>query len=565
VTLLLLLALLGAASGGVFTDVTPASGLAGAVQTVGSPDKDYIVDTIGSGIAAFDMDNDGWQDLYLANGSRLDGYPPGREPRPYLFRNVGGNVFQDVSASSGVDQIFWGSGVAVGDYDNDGLTDLYVTAYGPNRLYRNLGGGRFEEVGRAAGVDSPRWGASAAFADVNADGLLDLYVANYVDFDPKEVPPRGDPKRPCFFRGSMVMCGPTGLKGSVDILYRNNGDGTFSDVSSASGLRTDIGMFGLGLAVADYDRDGDTDIYVANDATPNQLYRNKGDGTFEEVAATMGVAYGVDGIEAGSMGTAFGDYDGDGALDLLVTNFSHQSYQLFRQTPDGWFEDVTYPTGIYSLTFMSLGWATDFMDFDHDGWADLFFLNGHVYPGVDAMQIGSTYLQRNHLLRNVPDPAGGRTFQEIGAEAGAGFVQTRSHRAGGAFDADRDGDLDLIAGVMDGPPALLRNDAGSGRGNWLALRLVGRAANRSAIGARVEVAVGGRAQIRCTGTTSYMWSTEARVHFGLGEARQADSLTVHWPGGKSQKFSGMAAGKEYVLLEGGTPEPVAPPAKEARP
>jgi enediyne biosynthesis protein E4 len=554
----MMLALLSAASGPVFTDVTQASGLAGAVQTVGSADKDYIVDTIGLGIAAFDFDNDGWQDLYLPNGSRLAGYPPGQEPHPYLFRNMGGNVFQDVTAGSGVDEVFWGSGVAVGDYDNDGLSDLYVTAYGPNRLYRNLGGGRFQEVGRAAGVDSRLWGASAAFVDVNADGLLDLFVTNYVNFDPQEVPPRGDPNHPCYFRGAMVMCGPTGLKGSLDILYRNNGDGTFTDVSTASGVRTDVGLYGLGITVADYDRDGDVDLYVANDATPNQLYRNRGDGTFEEVGATSGVAYGVDGIEAGSMGTAFGDYDGDGLFDLVVTNFSHQSYQLFRQAGGGYFEDVTYPTGIYALTFLSLGWATDFFDYDHDGWLDLFFFNGHVYPGVDGMQIGSTYLQSNMLLHNVADPAGGRTFQEANGEAGSGFRQSRSHRAGGAFDADRDGDLDLIAGVMDGPPVLLRNDAGTALGSWVELRLAGRKSNRSGIGARVEATAGGRSQTRFTGAGSYMWSTDTRVHFGLGEARRVDTLTVQWPSGARQTVSGLASGKAYILVEGEEPIPDTP-------
>ncbi|MGH9868185.1 MAG: CRTAC1 family protein [Candidatus Polarisedimenticolia bacterium] len=556
--LAVLLWVLAAAPPAIFTNVTPASGLESAVQTVGRADKDYISDTIGTGIAAFDMDNDGWQDLYLANGSRLGGYPPGQEPHPYLFRNKGGNTFEDVTRDSGVDQAFWGSGVAVGDYDNDGLTDLYVTAYGPNHLYRNLGGGRFQDVSGPAGVDAESWGASASFVDIDLDGDLDLFVTTYVDFDPREIPPRGDPNHPCMYRGFMVMCGPTGLKGEPDILYRNNGDGTFSNVTSAAGIRTDVGLFGLGVAVGDYDADADPDLYVANDATPNQLYRNRGDGTFEEVAAMSGAAYGVDGTEAGSMGTAFGDYDGDGALDLVITNFSHQSYQLLRQSEGLFFEDVSYTTGIYAATFLFLGWATDFFDYDHDGWLDLFFLNGHVYPGVDAMQIGSTYRQTNHLMHNVAGPDGLRTYEDVSSRAGPDFAAARSHRAGGAFDSDRDGDLDLVAGVMDEGPVLLRNDAGTAGGSWLQVRPVGSAANRSGIGVRLEAQVKGRRLVRYTGASSFLWGADPRAHFGLGDARKVDSLEVIWPGGRRQTVRNLAANTAWVLVEGRDPVPDVP-------
>ncbi len=562
-TSLLLAILLASPLTPLFTDVSAGAGLSTAVQTDGGPGKDYITDTIGAGIAAFDADNDGWQDLYFANGSRLGGYPAGQEPRPHLFRNKGGNVFEEITKDSGLDAPYWGSGVAVGDYDNDGLTDLYVTAYGPNHLYRNLGGGRFEEVSRHAGVDASRWGASAAFADFNGDGWLDLFVANYVDFDPKTVPPRGDPAHPCYFRGAIVMCGPAGLKGSEDLMYRNNGDGTFTDVTASAGVRTDIDMFGLGVAVADFDRDGDTDLYVANDVTPNQLYRNRGDGTFDEIGATAGVAYGVDGIEAGSMGTAFGDYDGDGLLDLVVTNFSHQSYQLLRQVKGQFFEDVSHESGIYAATFLYLGWATDFFDYDHDGWMDLFFLNGHVYPTVDGMQIGSTYLQRNHLMRNVAGPSGQRIFEDVTGQAGEAFAARRSHRAGGVFDSDRDGDLDIIAGVMDGPPALLRNDVGSGSGNWLELRLVGTRANRSAVGTLVEAVAGGRRLGRFAGTGSYMWGTDQRVHFGLGSAKEVD-LEITWPGNEKQKLRRVKTNRAYVLVEGRDPVPDDPGSGRSR-
>ncbi|HKY32928.1 MAG TPA: CRTAC1 family protein [Candidatus Polarisedimenticolia bacterium] len=542
----------------LFTDATPASGLAEAAQVCGGPAKDYIVETIGLGAAALDFDNDGDVDLYLPNGSTLEGFPPGKEPRPRLMRNNGRGAFEDVTAGSGLGEPFWGSGTAVGDYDNDGLTDLYVTAYGPNRLYRNLGGGRFADVSAASGVGDARWGASASFADFDNDGRLDLFVANYVAFDTATVPRRGDPDRPCYYRGAMVMCGPTGLKGDVDVLYRNNGDGTFTDVTASAGLRTDIGLFGLGAAAADYDRDGDIDLYVANDATPNELYRNRGDGTFEDVAAVSGVAYGIDGIEAGSMGTSFGDYDGDGALDLVVTNFSHQSYQLFRQVGEGYFEDVTYATGIYELTFLMLGWATEFFDFDHDGWLDLYFGNGHVYAGVEGMEIGTTYRQPSQLLRNVAAPGGGRTFQDVTASAGPAFTTPRSHRGGGVFDADGDGDLDLLLTVMDGAPVLLRNEAGSSSGAWIELRLAGRKANRSGAGARVAVTAGGRTMVRSAGGGgSYLWSSEPNVHFGLGPARSVDRVEVIWPGGGRQSFQGLAAGRSYTLIEGESPVPAA--------
>jgi len=535
---------------GFFSDVTGPAGLSGARTVSGSAAKDYILETIGTGVAAFDYDNDGWQDLFFVNGSRLEGFPPGDEPVQKLFRNKGDGTFEDVTARSGLALHFWGHGVATGDYDNDGMTDLYVSAWGPDKLFRNRGDGTFADVSEAAGVRDDRWGASVAFADFNNDGMLDLFIANYVDFDTKTVPRRADPEHPCYYRGAMVMCGPTGLQSEVDILYRNNGDGTFTDATQSAGVRTDVGMFGLGVAVADYDEDGDADIYVANDATPNQLYRNRGDGSFEEVGAMSGVAYGVDGTEQGSMGTAFGDYDGDGRLDIVVTNFSHQSFQIYRSAGDGFFEDVTYATGVAEATYLSLGWATDFFDVDNDGDLDLFFANGHVYPGVDAMQIGTTYLQRNQLLRNDPAPSGaGRVFVDVGAAAGPGFGAARSSRGGGPFDLDRDGDIDLILTVMDAAPVLLRNDAATGNA-WLDVRPVGRRANRSGVGVRIAATAAGRRQVRQSGGGgSFLWSCDPWVHFGLAGESTAD-LEVVWPGGTKQTFRGVKARASYVLVEG---------------
>ncbi|HET9481061.1 MAG TPA: CRTAC1 family protein [Candidatus Polarisedimenticolia bacterium] len=548
-----------ATSDPLFADVSAAAGL-GSVRLVnGTRAKEYILETTGTGVAAFDFDNDGWQDLYIANSSTLEGFPAGSEPRPYLFRNRGDGVFEDVGAGSGLtDASFWGSGVAVGDYDNDGFTDLYVTAWGPDRLYRNRGDGTFEDVTRPAGVANPRWGASAAFADFDNDGDLDLFAANYVAFDTRNVPKRGDTQRPCLYRGAMVMCGPTGLTGEVDVLYRNNGDGTFSDVTGSSGIRTDIGLFGLGVAVGDYDMDGDVDLYVANDATPNQLYRNRGDGTFEEVGALSGVAYGIDGVEMGSMGTAFGDYDGDGRLDLIVTNFSHQFFQLLRGG-DGYFEDVSYPAGVAEPTWLSLGWATDFVDFDNDADLDLFFANGHVYPGVNEMQIGSHYEQPLQILRNeqaagaasaVP---GGRWFTDVSARAGSAAAAARSRRAGGPFDFDRDGDMDLVLTVIDDTVELLRNDTAE-QGGWAAFRLHGKESNRSGLGAVLTARVGDRSLMRhATGGGSYLWGCDARVHFGLGAQEAIDSLEIRWPSGRRQKIGKVKGGADYLLVEGAEP------------
>ena len=533
-----------------FSDVTGHAGLGSVRLTSGVPGKDYIVETIGTGVAVFDYDNDSWPDVFLPNGSSFEGYPEGKEPRPLLFRNRGDGTFDEVTRTAGVDRPYWGFGTAVGDYDNDGWTDLYLTAYGANLLYRNKGDGTFEDVSDEAGVADTRWGSSAAFSDFDGDGLLDLYVANYLAFDVERIPPRGDEQRPCYYRGSMVMCGPTGLDGDTDILYHNNGDGTFSDVTSPAGIRSDIGLFGLGVVTADYDADGDIDIYVANDATPNQLYRNRGDGTFDEIGALSGVAYGTDGTEQGSMGTGFGDYDGDGLLDIVVTNFSHQFYQLFRYAGNDFFEDVTFEAGLAEHTYLVLGWATDFFDFDNDGHLDLFFANGHVYPYVDDMQIGSTYDQRNQLLRNVAaDGGNGRAFVDMGDAAGQAFEVEASYRSGGAFDYDRDGDDDLILTVMDGPAILLRNNVGAAAG-WVAIRPVGRKSNRSGLGVRFELETGGRTMVRhASGGGSYLWSRQPRVLFGLGGAKPG-TLTAVWPGGNRQQLAGLRAGREYVLIEG---------------
>ncbi|MFQ5700585.1 MAG: CRTAC1 family protein [Acidobacteriota bacterium] len=551
----LLLAFAGQAARPVFTDVTAAAGLETVHLVSGGPSKDFIVETLGTGVAAFDYDGDGWQDLYFANGSRLGGYPAGKDPLPWLFRNRGDGTFEDVTARAGLGRPFWGFGVAVGDFDNDGWTDLFVTAYGANKLYRNSGDGTFRDVSAAAGVNDRRWGASAAFADFDADGLLDLYVANYVAFDPARVPRRGDKDRPCFYRGEMVMCGPTGLDGVVDILYRNRGDGTFEDVTARSGIRTDIGLFGLGVAAADYDEDGDVDIYVANDATPNQLYRNRGDGTFDEVGAMSGVAYGTDGAEQGSMGTSFGDVDGDGRLDLVVSNFSHQFYQVFRNAGDGFFEDVTYEVGLAQRTYLVLGWATQFFDYDNDGYLDLFFANGHVYSGVDRMQIGSTYKEKNLLLHNTAS-GGRRVFVDESAVAGSGFNIANSHRAGGAWDFDRDGDEDLILTIIDGKPLLLRNNAGSAQA-WIALRPVGTTSNRSGIGTRFILTAGDRRLVRyASGGGSFQWACDPKLTVGLGRARLVDTLEVVWPSGRRQTFRDLPAGAEYTLVEGEDPRRV---------
>ncbi len=524
-----------------FTDATERSGI--TIETVnGDPDRKYIIETLGSGAALFDFDLDGDLDLYIANGSLLEpiASPP---PVPALYANKGDGTFKDVTAESGLAEHYWGFGVAAGDYDNDGDPDLYITAYGPNRLYRNDGGGRFTEVASAAGVDSKSFGTSAAFLDYDADGAIDLYVANYVRFDPAKVPVKGDPDSPCLFRGMTVMCGPHGLTGEIDILYHNNGDGTFTNVSEEAGIFTVEGYFGLGVITIDIDGDARTDILVANDSTPNQLYRNLGGGRFVDEALMAGFAYSNDGREQAGMGIDAGDIDGDGDMDVYVTNFSHDYSTLRINNGMGLLEDSTVRYGMVEPTVRFLGWGTLMIDIENDGDLDIFKANGHVYPEMDQADIGTTYLQRNQVFENF----GPGVLREVDWEE-AGLGEASRHRGLAGGDVDGDGDIDLVVTIMNGRPRLLINESVSGA--WILVRLVGRRSARDGLGARVIVEAGGRKWVsESAGGRSYLSASDPRLHFGIGDLRSIDAVRVRWPSGTEQTIKNPPINRILTIEE----------------
>jgi hypothetical protein len=527
---LLVIAATGATTPAQITFVNRGEASGITIRTTnGNRERPYIIDTIGSGTALVDFDNDGDLDIYVVNGSRLEPIPQGKEPVAALYRNNGRGRFKDVTAGSGLAVPFWGFGVAAGDYDNDGDPDLYVTAWGPNHLFRNDGKGRFTDVAREAGVDDERWGTSAAFFDYDGDGALDLYVANYLTFDPKKVPPKGDPNQPCQFRGLMVMCGPHGLPGAVDILYHNNGDGTFTDVTAGAGLFTDGGYYGLGVVTADIDGDSREDILVANDSTPNHFYRNQGEGRFVDDGMMTGFAYSADGREQAGMGIDVADVDGDGDPDVFVTNFSHDYSTLRLNDGHGQLEDVSVRVGLVEPTVRTLGWGTLLIDMDNDGDRDIFISNGHVYPEVDLADIGTTYLQANQILEN----RGDLVFKELMPDQVPALRDRDLHRGAADGDIDGDGDIDILVTVLDERPELLINE--STPASWLGVRLVGRASNRDGVGARVTLRAAGRTWIaERMGGRSYLSAGDPRVHFGLGQTRQIDSLEISWPSGLVQ-------------------------------
>jgi hypothetical protein len=542
-----------------FVDVARESGIT-LMNASGEADKEYIVEAHGAGVAWFDYDGDGDVDLFLANGSRLRGYPAGHEPSDALYRNDRGR-FTDVTAAAGMRERAWSFGVAAADYDNDGRTDLYVTAWGRNTLYRNRGDGTFEDATERAGVGDRRWGTSAAFADYDRDGWVDLYVANYVDFELGAVPGRGASPT-CRWRGLDVYCGPRGLPAAPDVLYHNNRDGTFSDVSAGAGVALEQPLYGLGVSWADYDNDGDPDLYVANDSTPSLLFRNNGDGTFTEVATAAGCAYSGDGREQAGMGVDWEDYDGDGWLDLFKSNFSHDYYTLYHNEAGVRFSDATFRAALAEPTLRYLGWSTRFLDYDNDGWSDLFVANGHVYPEVEKEPVGTDYKQRSQLFRN----RGDGTFAEATAEAGPAFAVAHLSRGAASADYDDDGDVDLAMTHLHEIPGLWRNDGGNQAGHWLSLRLRATAGNPDAIGARVEVTAEGRRRIdEVRSGSGYLSQSDFRLHFGLGKASAA-AVKVRWPDGTVAELGSLAADRFWLLEEGKPPRETPKPARPgARP
>ena len=523
-------------------DTAAEAGLSEPLVYGGVEKQKYILETTGSGVAVFDYDKDNRPDIFLVNGTRLN--PSGEIPSNLLYRNVGGGKFQNVTASAELRKSGWGQGVCIGDVDNDGWTDLFVTYYGKSALYRNRGNRTFEDISDAAGlVDSPRWNSGCTFVDYDRDGDLDLFVANYVAFEEaNKYEPGSGPN--CMWRGMAVMCGPMGLKTSANILYQNNGEGTFKDVSSSSGITNTAGFYSLMPVTLDFDGDGWTDLFVACDSAPNVLYHNNGDGTFTDVGFVSGTAVNEDGQEQAGMGVAAGDYNLDGRTDLLVTNFSDETSTLYRNDSGGVFIDSTY-TAKLGYDTMYLSWGTGLVDLDNDGWKDIFIVNGHVYPEVDQHPSEITYRQSRLVYRNLRNG----TFENISAKAGPGVAERRASRGAAFADLDGDGDLDVVITNLNDIPSLLRSESVSGN-NWLAVRLEGVRSNRSGIGARVQIESGGRVQTdEVRSASSYYSSNGLAVHFGLGSSEQADRLEILWPSGTQQSFDNVQAGRVITVHE----------------
>jgi enediyne biosynthesis protein E4 len=544
----------------LFRDVTEEAGITFSHHS--APEKKYILESMSGGVALLDYDGDGRLDVYFVDSLTVDTANDPRAARSALYRNLGGMRFADVTDAAGVGHPGWGMGVCVADYDGDGRPDLYVTALGANRLYRNRGDGSFEEVARRAGVEGGGWSTGCGFADYDRDGDLDLFVSRYVEVDLGKLPEFGKDKT-CQYRGVAVQCGPRGLPGTGDLLYRNDGDGSFTEVGEAAGVADPDGLLGLGVAWLDVDGDGWPDLFVANDSNANQLYLNRRDGTFEEVAFPIGVAVSEDGGEQGSMGIAVGDYDGSGRQSLFVTNFAEEYNALYRNDGD-YFTDASFRSKSAPPSLPYVGWGTAFFDFDNDGWLDLIVANGHVYPQLDNAKLGASapYRQRRLLYRNL----GGGVFEEIAERHGEALTEPRVGRGLAVGDLDDDGRLDVVINDLDGAPQVLRNELAGG-GHWLLVELVGRAPNTSAIGATVELTAGGRTQVRTVRSgTSYLSQDDLRQHFGLGAAGKAERVRVVWPDGSATEIADVAADRKLVIEEPADepaeepPEPIpAPP------
>jgi enediyne biosynthesis protein E4 len=534
-----------------FLNVARESGLNAKTIFGGEHKNKYLLETTGCGVAFYDYDNDGWLDIFLVNGTRLEGFPAGSEPTSHLFRNNRDGTFTDVTLKAGVAHSGWGQGCCVGDYDNDGWDDLFVTYFGKNVLYHNNSDGTFTDVSQKAGVagNGKRWNTGCAFVDYDRDGKLDLFVANYIDMDlaTAPVPESG----PCLYKSVMVACGPPGLQGGKNILYHNNGDGTFSDISETAGILGASGTYGLGVLTADFDNDGWPDIYVADDSTASALYQNKKNGKFQDIAIEAGCALSPDGKPQAGMGVSAADYDMDGNLDIVKTNFAGDTPSLYHNQGGANFEDTTFTAGLGAHT-QFLGWGCGFFDMDNDGWPDILICNGHVYPEVEQLKTEAGYAQRKLLYQNLRNGH----FADVSFQAGPGISEPSPSRGAAFGDFDNDGDIDIVVNTVNDYPQLLRCDSKLAN-NWIKVRTIGTKSNRSGIGARLTCVtqVSGESkphrqidEVRSGG--GYFSQNDLRVHFGLGKAEKVDLLEIRWPSGQVDTVKDVKANQVIFVKEG---------------
>jgi hypothetical protein len=530
-----------------FVDIARQAGLTARLVYGNQKIRKYIVESTGSGVAFIDYDNDGWPDVFVVNGTTLDGFPKGQEPTSHLYHNNHDGTFTDVTGQAGVALKGWGQGVCAGDYDNDGYTDLFVTFWGQDVLLHNNGNGTFTDVTQKVGLLQPgvHWSTGCSFVDYDKDGHLDLFVAQYLNFRPAELHDSSLASA-CDWMGVKVFCGPMGLEGTRNELFHNNGDGTFTNVSESSGVSKPAPGHCFTPLTADFDNDGWPDIYVACDSSPNLLFHNNHNGTFSETGLLAGVAFNGDGRLQAGMGVDAGDYDGDGLLDIIKTNFSQDTPTLYHNNGDGSFTDLTYQA-LLGVSTRFLGWGALFVDVDNDGWPDIFMANGHVYPEIRTRHMDTEYFQPKLLFWNTHNGK----FKNVSLDAGPGVMEATNSHGLAAADVDNDGSVELLVNNADAPPSLLKNDGE--HGNWLLLKLIGTKANRDAIGARVTLSAGGHVQMReVRSGGSYVSQSDLRLHFGLGQAKKADWLQIRWPiqPPDVEKIENVPANRILTIREG---------------
>jgi len=532
-----------------FTDITASAHI--QFEHALSPEKKYLVESMSGGVLLLDYDQDGWLDIYFTNAPSVDQALHGHKAKSVLYHNNRDGTFSDVTDQAGVGYPCWAMGGGVADYNNDGWPDILVTCEEGLVLYRNNGDGTFTDVTKQAHLTDPRWTTGAAFADYDGDGFVDLMVSRYVEFDLNNLPQFGIGPT-CHFRGIPVQCGPRGMKGMGDSLYHNNGDGTFTDVSKSAGVDDAAGYYGLGVLWTDFNDDGRPDLFVANDSTPNYLYRNDGNGHFADVSFLSGTAVSSDGSEMAGMGVAACDYNHTGRFSIHVTNFEDQNNSLYRNDGDMSFTEVSHAARIGAATVPFLGWGTGCVDLDNDGWPDLFVVNGHVYPQVNTLEVGAKYEQRKLVFLNQHDG----TFRDVSNLVGPALSVPQPSRGAAFGDLDNDGKIDIVVENIDGAPMILHNEANTPN-HWITLQLMGTRSNRMAIGTKVKAIAGSLVQIdEARSGGSYLSQSGTRIHFGLGDEKKVDRIEIRWPSGKTESLQQLSADRFYLVKEG---EGIVPP------